>query len=105
VRRSGRGDSMLRVGDLIMNLAAHTVSKNGETVSLSGREAAILRALLERAGRVLTRSQLEDALYGWGQGVESNAIEVHIHNLRAKLGAETIKTIRGVGYTIERAAR
>jgi two-component system, OmpR family, response regulator QseB len=105
IRRAGRADGMLKVGDLTLNVNTHTAIKNGTTIALSGREVAVLRALLERAGRVLTRSQLEEALYGWGQGVESNAVEVHIHNLRLKVGAETIKTVRGVGYTIARSSQ
>jgi DNA-binding response OmpR family regulator len=102
IRRAGRADGVLKVGDLTLNVNAQTVIKNGTTIALSGREVAVLRALLERAGRVLTRSQLEESLYGWSKAVESNAVEVHIHNLRLKVGAETIKTVRGVGYTIAR---
>jgi DNA-binding response OmpR family regulator len=102
IRRSGRASGILRVGDLTLNLTTHSVTIGGNTVSVSAREAAVLRTLLERVGRVITRSQLEEALYGWGKAAESNAVEVHIHNLRAKLGAETIKTVRGVGYTIAR---
>jgi DNA-binding response OmpR family regulator len=105
IRRAGRADGMLRVGDLTLNINTHTAIKNGTSIALSGREVAVLRALLERAGRVLTRGQLEEALYGWGQGVDSNAVEVHIHNLRLKVGAETIKTVRGVGYTIARTSQ
>jgi DNA-binding response OmpR family regulator len=105
VRRAGRAGGVLRVGDLTLNVNTHTAIRNGTTIALSSREVAVLRALLERAGRVLTRSQLEDALYGWGQGVESNAVEVHIHNLRLKVGADTIKTVRGVGYTIARSVQ
>lgn len=104
VRRSGRGGGSLGVGDLTLDLVAHNVVKNGHAVAVSGREFAVLRALMESAGRVLTRSQLETSLYGWGRNVESNAVEVHIHNLRLKLGADTIKTVRGVGYTIARSA-
>jgi DNA-binding response OmpR family regulator len=104
VRRSGRGNSSLSVGDLVLDLTSHTVSKGGAVVAISGREFAVLRTLMEGAGRVLTRSQLETSLYGWNRNVDSNAIEVHIHNLRLKLGADAIKTVRGVGYTIARTA-
>lgn len=104
VRRSGRGGGSLGVGDLTLDLVTHNVVKHGHAVAVSGREFSVLRALMESAGRVLTRSQLETSLYGWGRNVESNAVEVHIHNLRLKLGAETIKTVRGVGYTIARSA-
>ncbi len=103
VRRSGRGSGTLRVGDLALNLTAHTVSRNNQEFSLSTRELAILQALMDGVGRVVTRSQLETALYGWNRNVESNAIEVHIHNLRHKLGSDSIKTVRGVGYTIARS--
>jgi DNA-binding response OmpR family regulator len=104
VRRSGRGNSHLSVGDLTLDLSAHTVAKGGVKLTVSAREFAVLRALMEGAGRVLTRSQLETSLYGWNGNVDSNAIEVHIHNLRLKLGSEAIKTVRGVGYTIARGA-
>lgn len=103
VRRSGRGNGSLSVGDLLLDLSAHTVTRGGATISVSAREFTILKTLLEGAGRVLTRSQLETSLYGWNGNVDSNAIEVHIHNLRLKLGADTIKTVRGVGYTIAKA--
>jgi DNA-binding response OmpR family regulator len=102
VRRSGRGSGTLSFGALRLDLAAHVVSMHGNAIPVSSREFAILRTLLEGAGRVLTRGQLEESLYGWGHSVESNAIEVHIHNLRQKLGADTIRTVRGVGYTVSR---
>lgn len=104
VRRSGRGSASLAVGDLTLDLASHTVSRGGDRIAVSAREFAVLRALMESAGRVLTRSQIETSLYGWNRNVDSNAVEVHIHNLRLKLGGEAIKTVRGVGYTIARSA-
>jgi DNA-binding response OmpR family regulator len=105
IRRSGRsGNGLLKVGDLTLDLLAHTVAMKGKAVAVSGRELALLRALMESAGRVLTRSQLETSLYGWGRNVDSNAVEVHIHHLRLKLGAESIKTVRGVGYTLAKPA-
>jgi DNA-binding response OmpR family regulator len=105
IRRAGRGaGSVLKVGALALDLVAHCVTHDGSAVVVSGREFAVLRALMEGVGRVLTRSQLETALYGWNHQVDSNAIEVHIHNLRLKLGAEAIKTVRGVGYTLSRPA-
>ena len=70
-------------------------------VALSAREFALLEALAERPGVVLSRSQLEDRLYGWGEEIASNAVEVHVHNLRRKLGIEIIRNVRGVGYTLE----
>jgi DNA-binding response OmpR family regulator len=93
------------VGELTLDVEARTVTRDGELVTLSKREFDVLRALMEGAGRVLTRGQLEQALYGWNRNVDSNAIEVHIHNLRAKLGATLLKTVRGVGYTISRGAQ
>lgn len=103
IRRSGRSGGSLSVGDLTLDPDAHTVTKNGEAVSVSKREFDVLRALMEGAGRVLTRSQLEQSLYGWNRNVDSNAIEVHIHNLRLKLGATALRTVRGVGYTIAKS--
>lgn len=100
IRRSGRASGVLKVGDLTLNLTTHSATLGSNAIAVSAREAAVLRALMDRAGRVITRGQLEEALYGWGKAAESNAVEVHIHNLRAKLGADLIKTVRGVGYTI-----
>ena len=94
---------MLEAGDLRLDPAAHTVHQSGKSVDLSIREFALLAALLERPGTALSRAQLEERLYGWGEEVESNAVEVHVHNLRKKLGTAAIRTIRGVGYVIARA--
>jgi len=102
-RDVARGDNLLRNGDLALDPVARTVTRGGASVDLSNREFALLAALLERPGTALSRPQLEERLYGWGDEVESNAIEVHVHNLRKKLGAEAIRTIRGVGYVIARA--
>lgn len=104
VRRSGRGGGTLSIGGLTLDLATHSVTINDRVTPVSSREFLVLRALMESVGRVLTRGQLETALYGWNHQVDSNAVEVHIHNLRLKLGVETIKTVRGVGYTIARSA-
>jgi two-component system OmpR family response regulator/two-component system response regulator QseB len=82
--------------------AGHCVSYFGEAVELSTREFTVLQALMLNVGRVLSRAQLEDKLYGWGQEVESNTVEVHIHHLRRKLYPALIETIRGVGYMIPR---
>jgi DNA-binding response OmpR family regulator len=100
IRRTVQLGGAVKVGDLTLDPDTHTVTQKGVIVKVSRREFAILRALVEGAGRILTRSQLEKALYGGEHGIESNAIEVHIHNLRQKLGATTLKTIRGVGYII-----
>lgn len=102
-RDVARGDNVLGNGDIALDSAAHTVTRDGKAVDLSPREFAVLAALLERPGTALSKAQLEERLYGWGEEVESNAIEVHVHNLRKKLGAGAIRTIRGVGYVIARA--
>jgi DNA-binding response OmpR family regulator len=102
LRRAGSGRGVLSVGGLAVDPEARTVTWQGERVNLSRREFDVLRALVEGAGRVLTRGQLEQSLYGWSRGPESNAIEVHVHNLRLKLGPTLLKTVRGVGYTIVR---
>lgn len=100
MRGTGKGNRSLRVGNLKPDLVRRLVSLDGKDIAVSGREFAALRTLVESVGRVLTRSQLEASVYGWNRMVESNAIEVHIHNLRHKLGTQTIRTLRGVGYTI-----
>jgi len=102
-RDVAREDNVLRNGDLALDPAARTVTRSGTLVDVSIREFALLAALLERPGTALSKSQLEERLYGWGEEVESNTVEVHVHNLRKKLGAEAIRTIRGVGYVIARA--
>jgi two-component system response regulator QseB len=102
-RDVARGDNVLRNGRLAADPVARTVTRDGVPVELSNREFALLAALLERPGMALSKPQLEERLYGWGEEVESNAIEVHVHNLRRKLGPDAIRTIRGVGYVIERA--
>lgn len=103
VRRAhGQPQESLRVQDLALDPAARQVSRAGEPVVLSVREFDLLQVLMLNAGRVLSREQLEQQLYSWGREVESNAIEVHIHHLRRKLGASTIQTVRGVGYLLPR---
>lgn len=102
-RVSGRADPLIEHQAITMNPAAHTVSKQGEMVDLSRREYSLLLELLENTGRVLSRAQLEDGLYSMDDDVGSNAVEVHIHHLRKKLGNGLIRTIRGVGYTIDKA--
>ncbi len=104
-RASGRADACLRHGELVIDPAARTVMLRGEAVSLTSREFDLLRVLLDAAGRVLTRRVLEEQLYAWGDAVESNALEVHIHHLRRKLGSDLIRTVRGVGYLIDEATR
>ncbi|MCC6867571.1 MAG: response regulator transcription factor [Burkholderiales bacterium] len=102
-RDIAREDNVLRNGDLALDPTSRTVTLGATFVDLSVREFALLAALLERPGTALSKAQLEEKLYGWGEEVESNAVEVHVHNLRKKLGATAIRTIRGVGYVIERA--
>jgi len=102
-RDVAHGDNVLRNGNLVLDRSTRTVTRDGLPVELSKREFALLAALLERPGTALSKAQLEERLYGWGDEVESNAVEVHVHNLRRKLGAEAIRTIRGVGYVIARA--
>jgi DNA-binding response OmpR family regulator len=99
-RSAGRPEAILEHGALTINPATREVAVNGKPVPLSAREYAVVAALTERPGIVLSRSQLEDRLYGWGEEVGSNAVEVHIHNLRRKLGEAVIRNVRGVGYTI-----
>jgi len=99
-RQSGRAENLVEHLGVTMDPASHAVTRDGEPVNLSQREFALLEALLERPGQVLSRVQLEERLYGWGEEVESNAVEVHIHNLRKKLGAEYIQNVRGVGYRV-----
>ncbi|KQY10535.1 two-component system response regulator [Massilia sp. Root133] len=101
VRRAhGQPRDRLRAGDVELDPAARTVRKDGTTVTLSTREFDLLHALMLNTNRVLTREQLEQHLYSWGQEVESNAVEVHVHNLRRKLGSALIQTVRGVGYVL-----
>jgi len=95
-----REDNVLRHGDLALDTATHAVTKGGKSVDVSAREFALLAALLERPGAALSKMQLEERIYRWGDEVESNAVEVHIHNLRKKLGSDTIRTLRGVGYAL-----
>jgi two-component system OmpR family response regulator/two-component system response regulator QseB len=101
IRRShGQVQEHLRWRDIAMDPAAHSVERAGNPVALSGREFDLLHALMLHPGRVLSREQLEQSIYSWGREVESNAVEVHIHHLRRKLGADLIQTVRGIGYTI-----
>jgi two-component system response regulator QseB len=99
-RRSGRSASVMTIGDLEIDAATKRVKWKGEEVSLSAREYALLEALADRPGAYLTRSQLEERLYGWNEEIASNAVEVHIHGLRRKLSSELIKNVRGLGYTL-----
>jgi DNA-binding response OmpR family regulator len=92
--------SILSAGDLRLNLATRELTKGDLPIDLSRREYALLRAFMENRGKVLTREALEGKLYAWGEEVASNALEVHIHHLRRKLGSDAIKTVRGIGYSL-----
>jgi two-component system response regulator QseB len=103
VRRAhGQPQERLSAQDLVLDPAARSVQRAGVPVVLSTREFDLLHALMLNAGRVLSREQLEQHLYSWGQEVESNAVEVHVHHLRRKLGNTLIQTVRGVGYMLQR---
>lgn len=99
-RSSGRSSGEIQIGALTISEACRSVALDGRPVALSRREFAILHALAEHPGHVLSRSRLEDRIYGWQEEVESNAVEVHIHKLRVKLGRDRIETVRGEGYRI-----
>ncbi|BEU98285.1 response regulator transcription factor [Acidovorax sp. DW039] len=99
-RAAGRASPTIVHGDMELDPAAHTVRLKGQLVEMSPREYSVLLVLLESRGRVLSRQQIEERLYGWDSAVESNAVEVHIHHLRRKLGSGSIQTMRGVGYFI-----
>jgi two-component system response regulator QseB len=102
-RQAGRSEPVISFGKLTLDPSARTVSYGGKPVPVSAREFALLQALLDRPGAALSRSQLEQRLYGWGEEVASNSVEVHVHNLRKKLGEGAIRTVRGVGYALEAA--
>lgn len=99
-RDHGRTHPVLKYNDLEMDIARHIVTKGDDTIQLSAREFTLLQLLLENSGKVLSRRKIEDSIYAWGEEIESNSVEVHIHNLRKKIGPDVIKTIRGVGYVI-----
>ncbi|HXW74516.1 MAG TPA: response regulator transcription factor [Steroidobacteraceae bacterium] len=102
-RRAGRSSPAFEHLGVVLEPATHRVTQGGEEVALSPREFALLQLLLERPGAILSRAQIEERLYGFGEEVESNAVEVHIHGLRRKLGAQFILTVRGVGYRVRPA--
>lgn len=97
-RSSGRSTNLIEYHGLAFNPSTREVTLHGEPVTLSRREQTLLGALLQNPGHILSAEQLQDSLYGLGDGVESNAINVHIYNLRRKLGSEVVKTVRGLGY-------
>jgi len=99
-RSAGRGEPAIQHGDLRVDPTTRSVQLKGEPIALSAHEFAVLEALLQRPGAVLSRAQLEDRLYGWSEPIGSNAVEVYIHGLRRKLGSGAIRTLRGVGYFV-----
>lgn len=103
-RSAGQVSQTMKHGEIELELAIHQVTKNGQRIELSAREFTLLHELLLHVGRVQSREQLEQRLYGWGEEVESNSVEVHIHHLRKKLGSDLIRTLRGVGYVIDKGS-
>jgi DNA-binding response OmpR family regulator len=101
-RHGGRAETVMQCGAVTLDPATRQVTRDGQPVLLSAREFAVLEALMQRPGALLSRAQLEDKLYGWGDAVESNAVSVYVHQLRRKLGADFIGTVRGVGYYVGR---
>jgi two-component system OmpR family response regulator/two-component system response regulator QseB len=97
-RQAGRAMPLLAHGGVTLDPATRQVTRNGSPVLLSAREYAVLELLMQRPGAVLSRAQIEDRLYGWGEEIESNAVSVYVHQLRKKLGADFIRSMRGVGY-------
>lgn len=102
-RAGGQGEPVLRHGAVTLDPAAKRVTRDNVVVNLTAREFAVLQALMRRPSHILARAQLEEALYGWGEEVESNAIEVHVSNLRKKLGTAFIVTVRNQGYGLAQA--
>jgi len=100
-RHAGRAEPLLCASGVTLDPANRRVTRAGAVVVLSAREFAVLQALMTKPGAVLSRTQLEDRLYGWGEEIESNAISVYVHQLRKKLGSEFIRNVRGVGYFVE----
>ncbi|CAN7601936.1 response regulator [Caballeronia sp. LjRoot29] len=101
-RRTGQKQPVYTHGELTLDPASHEATKAGVVLPLVPREIALLQALIEEPTRVFRRPELEDKLYGWGEEVGSNTIEVHVHSLRKKIGTDEIMTIRGVGYRLKR---
>ncbi len=101
-RSKSRAKPIITYGDITLDPASHIVSFKTEKVLISRREFSLLQKLLENTGRVISREQLNQTLYGWSENIDSNALEVHIHNLRKRFGSKLIRTIRGVGYMVEK---
>ena len=99
-RKSGQPTPAMEHLGVVLNPAAHTVARDGQDIPLSPKEFALLQLLMERPGTIHSRARIEQRLYGWGEEIESNAVEVHVHGLRRKLGTDFILTVRGVGYRV-----
>ena len=99
-RHAGNATVLRSAGDVVLDPVARRVTRAGTEIALSAREFAILEALMHRPGATLSREQIEESVYGWGSEIGSNAIEVHLHNLRRKLGSDVIRNVRGVGYRV-----
>jgi len=103
-RSKSRAQPIISYANITLDPASHVVHMDGEQIMISRREFALLQKLIENSGRVISREQLNQTLYGWGENIDSNALEVHIHNLRKRFGTSLIRTIRGVGYMAEKIA-
>ena len=101
-RSSGRASPVLTYGDIEVDLASHMLTKNGQIIDLPPKTFEIFVTLVENQGRVMSRNRLEESMYSWKDEIESNTVEVHIHQIRKKLGSEIIRTIRGVGYIMDK---
>ena len=99
-RRAGAASSEMTVGELTLDPVHRRVTLRGDDVRLTAKEFALLETLMRRPGAVLSRERLEESIYGWGEEIGSNAVEVHLHNLRRKLGTDVVRNVRGVGYRI-----
>jgi two-component system, OmpR family, response regulator QseB len=102
-RYAGSSTPVLRCGALMLDPAKRIVTLQDQPVELSAREFGLLEALMLRPGTVISKEKLEESIYGWGEEIASNAIEVHVHNLRRKVGSDRIRNLRGVGYRVAEA--
>jgi two-component system OmpR family response regulator len=103
-RHGGSASSALHAGEIVLNLASHEVTFRSTALILSAREFALLHALVERAGAILSRAQIEERIYGWGEEVESNAVDVLIHSVRKKFDKDIIRNVRGAGWMVLKEA-
>ena len=99
-RKQDRSDATLRCGDIELNLRSRAVTKSGDIVLLTAKELRVCGLLMERRNQVVSKAEIEEALYGWNEEVDSNTVEVMVYNLRKKLGKDFIQTLRGVGYMV-----